>query len=238
MASRTPSSISSPTLSLLAASRRFTTTAQRPYKQPASARALEPPLPSPTAHQPHIPPYPQGPRLFYKQSNTGLYGAARIRFGNRVSGRNEIKTRRKWRPNVHSRRLWSAALQAHVRTRVTTRVLRTVDKLGGLDEYLLGEKPARIAELGPWGWKLRWRIMQTDAVRERFRLQRLALGLPAEGGSLAAEESQLPSGTVEGMTTQELMDETQKMIDEEREFDLAPHEPEQEFMTEERPKSA
>jgi large subunit ribosomal protein L28 len=46
-----------------------------------------------------------------------------------------------------------------------------------LDEYLLGEKTARIKELGMGGWKLRWRIMQTEAVKERFRRQREALGL-------------------------------------------------------------
>lgn len=32
--------------------------------------------------------------------------------------------------------------------RVTTRVLRTVDKVEGLDEFLLGEKAGRIKELG------------------------------------------------------------------------------------------
>lgn len=58
------------------------------------------------------------------------------------------------------------------------RVLRTLDKVGGLDEYLLGEKSARIKELGMAGWRLRWRIMQTEVVRERFRRQRLAMGLP------------------------------------------------------------
>jgi large subunit ribosomal protein L28 len=65
----------------------------------------------------------------------------------------------------------------HVRLRITTRVLRTVDKCGGLDEYLLGTKARRIKELGMGGWKLRWRIMQTDKVKERFRKEREALGL-------------------------------------------------------------
>jgi large subunit ribosomal protein L28 len=95
-----------------------------------------------------------------------------------VSEKNEIKTRRYWRPNVHSKRLWSDSLQNYIRLRITTRVLRTVDKVGGLDEYLLGEKAGRIKELGMGGWKLRWRIMQTDAVMERFRKQRELLGLP------------------------------------------------------------
>ncbi|KAK3952983.1 hypothetical protein QBC32DRAFT_258820 [Pseudoneurospora amorphoporcata] len=137
-----------------------------------------------------IPSYPYGPRRVYHQSNTGLYGSALIRFGNNVSKRNEIKTRRKWRPNVQQKRLWSKSLGVFVRTRVTTRVLRTIDKVGGLDEYLLGHKAARVKELGPWGWMLRWRIMQTEAVRERFRKERKMLGLPAEreGGEKSLEE--------------------------------------------------
>lgn len=60
------------------------------------------------------------------------------------------------------------------------RVLRTIDKVGGLDNYLLGDKPARVKELGPWGWKLRWRIMRSDVVKNLFHKQRIALGLIAK----------------------------------------------------------
>lgn len=95
-----------------------------------------------------------------------------------VSEKNEIKTRRHWRPNVLRKRLWSQSLNTFLRIRVTARVLRTIDKCGGLDEYLLGEKAQRIKELGMGGWKLRWRIMQTESVKERFRKQREELGLP------------------------------------------------------------
>ncbi|KAK3396889.1 hypothetical protein B0T20DRAFT_414727 [Sordaria brevicollis] len=150
-------------------------------------------LPSPVlaaafAPKLEIPAYPYGPRRVYHQSNTGLYGSALIRFGNNVSKRNEIKTRRKWRPNVQQKRLWSKSLGVFVRTRVTTRVLRTIDKVGGLDEYLLGHKAARVKELGPWGWMLRWRIMQTPEVRNRFYKERKELGLPKkQEKSLEAE---------------------------------------------------
>lgn len=95
-----------------------------------------------------------------------------------MSKKNEIKTRRHWRPNVHFKRLFSDSLGARIRIRVTPRVLRTIDKCGGLDEYLLGEKPRRIKELGMGGWKLRWMVMNTDKCKERFRVQREKLGLP------------------------------------------------------------
>lgn len=61
------------------------------------------------------------------------------------------------------------------------RVLRTIDKVGGLDEYVLGDRPGRIKELGPWGWAFRWRLFGTERVRERFREERRRLGLPEEG---------------------------------------------------------
>lgn len=61
------------------------------------------------------------------------------------------------------------------------RVLRTIDKVGGLDEYLLGGKRARVKELGMGGWALRWRIWQTEMVTQRFRRERETLGVP-EGG--------------------------------------------------------
>ena len=61
------------------------------------------------------------------------------------------------------------------------RVLRTIDKVGGLDEYLLGDKPGRIKELGPGGWALRWRLLGTERVRERYMEERRRLGLPEEG---------------------------------------------------------
>lgn len=191
-----------------------------------------------------IPPYPFGERQFYKQSNKGLYGAARIRFGNNVSEKNEIKTRRKWRPNVQRKRLWSESLGTMVRTRVTTRVMRTIDKLGGLDEYLLGSKTVRIQDLGPWGWMLRWRIMQTPKIRERFAAERAALGLPPlkEGEADAQMEADLAKlGAAPGVTAEEYMAETDRMLKEEEEFGIGEEEAlledvkEDNFMREEHP---
>lgn len=146
------------------------------------------PIPKPSARDEHIPAYPYGERRVYKQSNSGLYGSARIQFGNIVTPKRNVKSPRKWRPNVHRRRLWSAALRCFVQTRVTTRVLRTIDKCGGLDEYLLGDKAQRIKDLGPWGWKLRWRIMQSGVVQDRFLQERKRLGLvPKTWAEMEAE---------------------------------------------------
>ncbi|OQO08575.1 hypothetical protein B0A48_06445 [Cryoendolithus antarcticus] len=156
---------------------------------PSQVRALSTTLPrcaslqwqsnSPESLAAIVPAYPYGSPQWYKQSRSGLYGGQQIQFGNNVSGRFETKTRRKWRPNIRAKKLYSRALGRTVQVRVSTRVLKTIDKLGGLDEYLLGEKEARIRELGESGWWLRWAVMQTGAVRERFRREREVLGLPA-----------------------------------------------------------
>ncbi|KAK2016489.1 ribosomal L28 family protein [Colletotrichum eremochloae] len=126
-----------------------------------------------------VPPYPYGPRLLYKQSNNGLYGSARIRHGHNVSEAHGQITPRTWRPNVHRRRLWSDALGAWVRTRLTIRVLRTIRREGGIDAYVTKAKTARVRELGPGGWTLRWLISNTPAFRARYAAERERLGVKA-----------------------------------------------------------
>ena len=126
----------------------------------------------------NVPPYPYKPSRWYKQSNFGLYARARVRFGNNV-GESEFKTktRRTWHPNVQHHKFYSWALDRSIPLKVTTRVMRSIDKVGGLDNYLLGEKPARIKDLGPMGWVLRWQIMQTPEIQARWDELREKYGL-------------------------------------------------------------
>lgn len=123
-----------------------------------------------------IPPYPYGERRIYKQSNRGLYGTARIRYGNIVAARRN-KTRRFWRPNVHVKAFYLPALGARIKTRLTLRVLKTIRREGGLENYLLKSKPARLKDLGPGGWNMRWLLMQSQDVQHRFNEERVALGM-------------------------------------------------------------
>jgi large subunit ribosomal protein L28 len=67
-----------------------------------------------------------------------------------------------------------------VRTRLSNRVFKTMIREGGLDNYVLKTKPARIKELGPGGWRLRWLIMQTPSVRERMQAEWESLGVEGE----------------------------------------------------------
>ena len=129
-----------------------------------------------------IPPYPYGPRQTFKQADRGLYGGASIQFGNKISkGRNKGKTRRRWYPNVRLETIRSEALGKDLTIRITASCMRTINKCGGLDQYLLGDKPARIKELGLFGWKLRWKVMKSPMMQQKFAEERKKLGLQAPG---------------------------------------------------------
>jgi large subunit ribosomal protein L28 len=129
-----------------------------------------------------IPPYPYGPRQTFKQADRGLYGGASIQFGNKISkGRNKGKTRRRWYPNVRLETIRSDALGKDLTIRITASCMRTINKCGGLDQYLLGDKPARIKELGLFGWKLRWKVMKSPMMQQKFAEERKKLGLQAPG---------------------------------------------------------
>lgn len=127
-----------------------------------------------------IPEYPYGPSQLFKQQDRGLYGGKSIQFGNNVSKKTETKTRRYWKPNVLSKSLYSVALKKKIKLRITSNVLKTIDREGGLDEYLLKPSENRIKELGPLGWALRWTLLQKPSVIRRMREDAAALGIPQE----------------------------------------------------------
>ena len=61
--------------------------------------------------------------------------------GNNVSHANN-KTRRRYLPNIRSRRLYSETLGQIVRIKLAVSTLRTIEKRGGLDAFLLSVTPA------------------------------------------------------------------------------------------------
>ncbi|KAF4552075.1 putative ribosomal L28 family protein [Elsinoe fawcettii] len=134
-----------------------------------------------------VPPYPYGPVQWYKQANKGLYGSQMIRFGNNVGEKSERKTRRSWHPNLITRNLKSTLLGRLVRIKMTTRVLRTIDKVGGIDAYLLGSKPSRIRDLGMEGWKLRYELLSSPGYRNLAAAEQKAL-LRASEAKLKSQE--------------------------------------------------
>ncbi|KAJ2400519.1 hypothetical protein GGI23_001986 [Coemansia sp. RSA 2559] len=80
---------------------------------------------------------------FYRLHRDGLFGDVKIQYGNNKP-KSLHKTRRFWLPNIQLVNLYSAILDKTLRIHVTTRVLRTIDKRGGLDNYLLETKDKHI----------------------------------------------------------------------------------------------
>ena len=75
-------------------------------------------------------------------------------FGHNVSHSNR-KTNRRFDPNLQKITFYSAALRRRVALRVCTRVLRTVQKHGGLDAFLVKTHTAKLA---PEGQRLQRRV--------------------------------------------------------------------------------
>ena len=64
--------------------------------------------------------------------------------GNNVSHANN-RTRRRFLPNLQSTSMHSEILERKVSLRVSTSAMRTVEKHGGLDAYLLQDRNAELA---------------------------------------------------------------------------------------------
>ena len=120
-------------------------------------------------------------RAVARRTGRGLYGGKGVLSGNRISEDGGNRSRRAWKPNAQPASLWSAALGRAVRVRVTAAALRSVDKAGGLDRYLLTSSPAELG--GECGEGLREAVVEALAVRARVA----AAVAKAEGGGGGVE---------------------------------------------------
>ena len=114
---------------------------------------------------PEFPKYEYEPR-FFKRQNRGLYGGLQ-RKRSKSCSEYLNKTLRAHRPNAQWTKLWSETLNRRLRLRVATRVLKTISKEGGLDQYLLKSTPARVKTMGLKAWQLRYRILQEREQKQR-----------------------------------------------------------------------
>ncbi len=71
----------------------------------------------------------------------------KVQFGNNVS-HSKRRTKRTFKPNVQKVTLTSDALGCNISLDVAARTLRTVQKKGGLDSYLLNTEDRELAEEG------------------------------------------------------------------------------------------
>ena len=65
--------------------------------------------------------------------------------GNNVSHANN-RTKRRFIPNLQNVKLYSGALQKYINMNITIRTMKTVEKNGGLDSYLIKTSNKNLAE--------------------------------------------------------------------------------------------
>jgi large subunit ribosomal protein L28 len=102
------------------------------------------------------------------RSRRGLYDGKDIRTGNNVSFSMKA-TKRKFKPNVFIKRVYSEILDEMVRFHLTTSALRSIDKAGGVDNYLLTSKHVTSGE----GLATKKRIVQklAWAARQKNKME-------------------------------------------------------------------
>ena len=65
--------------------------------------------------------------------------------GNNVSHANN-RTKRRFIPNLQNVKLYSGTLQKYITLNVTTRAMKTIEKNGGLDSYLIKTSNRNLAD--------------------------------------------------------------------------------------------
>ena len=120
------------------------------------------------------------------RSRRGLYNGKDIRSGNNVSFSMK-KTKRTFKPNVFKKRVYSETLDEMVRFHLTTSALRSIDKAGGLDNYLLTSKYVTEGE----GLVVKQRILKKMAkdAKKKEKAEEMAAAGEEEGKkSISASE--------------------------------------------------
>lgn len=84
-----------------------------------------------------------------------MYDGKDVRSGNNVSF-SERKTKRRFKPNLVVKRVYSEVLDEMIRFHMTAATLRSMDKVGGLDNYLLQSKHVTDGE----GLKAKKRVLE------------------------------------------------------------------------------
>lgn len=107
------------------------------------------------------------------RSRRGLYDGKDVGFGNRVTF-SKSTTRRKFKPNVIKKRVYSEILDAMIPFHMTTSALRSIDKAGGLDNYLMKNEFTEGE-----GYKIKKKIkkrLKNQAKIERKKAREAAVG--------------------------------------------------------------
>jgi len=130
----------------------------------------------------------------FKRAQRGLFAGKTRLVGNSISA-SKRHTKRAWVPNVQRKRLFSATLGRQLTVSVTTSALRTIDRFGGLDEYVLRSQQGQLRS--EFGERLRRTLLAHQEGSRRFEARvaaraAAAAAAAATAGGRAAAGSLLP----------------------------------------------
>lgn len=101
-------------------------------------------------------------------------------YGNKVSHSN-IKTRIRWMPNLKSKKFVIPELQQTISLLLSSRAIRTIDKLGGITPAIMNAKEGSLSE----------RLQQVRAKIYKARVKKTAKGQPKKAEAPAAAEAKV-----------------------------------------------
>jgi len=111
------------------------------------------------------------------RSRRGLYDGKDVRAGNNVSFSMK-STKRTFKPNVFKKRVYSEILDEMILFHITTSALRSIDKAGGLDNYLLASRHVTEGE----GYEVKKRILKVMKAKKKMEAK-----LEAEAAAVVEE---------------------------------------------------
>jgi large subunit ribosomal protein L28 len=120
-------------------------------------------------------------RFRSNRSRRGLYDGKDVRTGNNVSFSMK-STKRKFLPNVFVKRVYSSVLEGMIPFHLTASTLRSIDKAGGLDEYLLTSNKVSDGE----GLAIKKKIIKR--LKNRQRMARKEAERPSVTAASSANE--------------------------------------------------
>jgi large subunit ribosomal protein L28 len=113
------------------------------------------------------------------RSRRGLYDGKDIRSGNNVSFSMRT-TKRNFKPNVFIKKVYSEILDDMIQFHLTASALRSIDKAGGLDNYLLNNKNIVEGE----GFEIKQKILKR--LKNQARMDRKAAEALVAGAATGA----------------------------------------------------
>ncbi|KAH9815490.1 ribosomal L28 family-domain-containing protein [Melampsora americana] len=105
-------------------------------------------------------------RQHTKRADYGLYDGLKVKAGDNIP-KSKHRTKRVWNPNVQKSSLWSEVLNQSLQLKVTTAALKMIDKVGGLDRYVLQMSDKRLGGTG-----IRIRELVIAAMKEKLKLSK------------------------------------------------------------------